>query len=116
MRHRVFRQRSSGRMFESVVTVSAGRIEPAVFSVSAETHAQNIADAYGIAVDDVEVIEGEGEAPPPPGPVLTPLVLAPTPAEQAVRRLRAWVRNPADPGPTRQVVLDVLFLLKRDAL
>ena len=93
MRHRVFRQRSTGRYFEPVMTVSAGRVEPAVFSVPAATHAQNIADAFGLPVEDIEVIEGEGE-PPDRGP--NPIAAPPPPPDlkdEARRRLKARPRG-----------------------
>ena len=93
MRHRVFRQRSTGRDFEAVLTVSAGRHEGAVFSVPAATHAQNFADAFGIPVEDIEVIEGEG-APPDrgPNPIAAP-PRPPDPKDEAKTRLKARPRG-----------------------
>src|SRR5574341_1110803 len=102
MRYRHFRQRSTGLWLHAVVTISDGP-----FPVPPAVHGGEIAIGYGMAPDDVEVVEGDGPPPPVPGPTVTPLSPAPLlPREAARQRLLARdARAPVTPQAFHDLLL-----------
>lgn len=108
MRHRLIRQRSTGKLLQFVHTIAADE-----FEVSADSHLRDAARGWGLVVTDLEAVEGEGDPPALPADALPCRPQPVSPADSAIARLREWATDASNPPVTRAVVLDILRVLRR---
>lgn len=105
MRYRYLRQRSTGQWCNVTYSTTAD-----VFDTPASDHLASAVEAFELPVADLEIVESESPQDVSRG--RQPKPVPPDPLLATVAALRNWATDPANPPPSRPVVLGILRVLR----